>query len=110
MPWAGVCKKCDFVCIACRLRGIKEMFRGHYVKEHRGVALNLPYNMDDMNKEVLIDVSPNLTGALWKSRQYDDNNIWVGVITRDAFSYLSRLMDKNDTSKEALDYIKSEYW
>ena len=110
MPWAGICKKCDYVCIAGRLRGIKEMFKEHYLEQHSSLKLNLPNNMDSMNREVFIDVSPNLSGCFWKSRQYEDNNIWVGVIMGSTYESLSKIMDKDDSNDEFIEYIKTKYW
>jgi hypothetical protein len=79
---------------------MKDMFREHFAKEHPMSHLELPYDMTSMNKEVL--VSSN-----WKSKQYEDENIWFGVSKgKDKIIMMS---NSNKNSDWSYNYLRAVY-
>lgn len=109
MPWVGVCRKCKHFEIGTHLGSIRFKLRRHFNKIHPDISgVIFPSDMNDMNKEVEIDVSPNFTGFFWTSKQYIDDNMWLAVLTNSDTQYLETRV-KEGKPEKVISYLKSIY-
>ena len=106
--WAGVCKKCQWYVIAGSLFTLKKEFRTHFSECHNQRP-TLPEDMSVMNKSKEIDLSPNESGWMWASKQFENKDLWIAVITWSDYSTLELIMD-NENWGDAREYLNTVYY
>ncbi len=65
--------------------------------------------MHSMNKVTEVDVSVSGSPKWWRSQQYDNEIVWLGVIITSDFKYYAKLIEKG-SNKELLEDLKDVYW